>query len=206
MAQHSFHDSHFWDNAYRGGDARWDLGAPSPVFVALLKSGPLVPGRTLVLGCGRGHDAVLSARHGFGVTAVDFSSVALREASALDAGRSPEIQWMKADLFSLPTSMDRSFQYVIEHVTYCAVDPARRADYANIVARLLAPGGTFVALFFPVESRQGGPPFGVDREEVHREFGHHLKLISSITPTESVRPRLGREWLTLWVKEEGTTK
>lgn len=206
MAHHSFHHPHFWDNAYREGDARWDLGAPSPVFVALLKSGLLVPGKAFVVGCGRGHDAVLFAEHGFAVTAVDFSSVAIQEASSLAAGRRADIRWMNADLFSLPASMDRTFQYVVEYVTYCAVDPARRADYANAVARLLAPGGIFVALFFPVEPREGGPPFGVDREEVLRIFGHHLTLISSSIPTQSVRPRLGREWLTLWVNEQGTMK
>jgi methyl halide transferase len=206
MAQQSFHHPHFWDTAYREGDARWDLGTPSPVFACLLKSGSLVPGKTCVVGCGRGHDAVLFAENGFAVTAVDFSSVAIQEASSRAAGSRADIRWMNADLFSLPVSMDRTFQYVIEYVTYCAVDPARRSDYANAVARLLAPGGIFVALFFPVEPREDGPPFGVDREEVLRIFGPHLKLISSSIPTESVRPRLGREWLTLWVKEDGTKR
>ncbi len=64
----------YWDHRYRNGEAGWDLGSPTPVFLRMLAEGALPVGKTLVLGCGKGHDAVAFALHGHSVTAIDFSS------------------------------------------------------------------------------------------------------------------------------------
>ena len=206
MARTSHMHPSFWDRAYRNGTARWDLRSPSPVLAGLLDSALLIPGNVLVMGCGRGYDAVLFAEYGFSVTALDFSTEALRDARLLASERAVTIEFADTDIFTLPPSYDGSFQYVVEYVTYCAIDPAMRRAYADVVARVLAPGGCFVGLFFPVEAREGGPPFAVDRDEVLRLFGGRLRLLSSRIPSESVRQRLGREWLTLWTPHDGKGK
>src|SRR5688572_22925855 len=61
----------FWEGRYQEGRTRWDLGGPTPVFAELLES-PAAPkpGRTLVVGCGKGHDVLYFARHGFDVLGV----------------------------------------------------------------------------------------------------------------------------------------
>ena len=59
-----------WEADYARKTDGWDLGGPTPVFEYLLSGQALAPGRMIVLGAGRGHDARLFARHGFQVTAV----------------------------------------------------------------------------------------------------------------------------------------
>ncbi len=62
-----------WETDYEHGTDGWDLGGSAPVFERLVSSGRLQPGRMIVPGAGRGHDAREFSRHGFQVTAVDFA-------------------------------------------------------------------------------------------------------------------------------------
>jgi hypothetical protein len=57
----------FWQQSYQDGRFPWDLGGPTPVFQRLLEHKRFPPGRMIVLGAGRGHDARLFARYGFNV-------------------------------------------------------------------------------------------------------------------------------------------
>ncbi len=197
------HDPLYWEELYRRGEDGWDMGTPTPVFVDLLSGGTFEPGAALVLGCGRGHDAVLFASRGFDVTAVDFSRTAIDETAALAAARGVRLRLLERDLFTLVPELDGAFDYVVEYVTFCAVDPRRRSEYADLVGRVLKPGGTFIGLFFPLEARPGGPPFGVSLDEVKRLFSRRCDLISSVVPQTSVKPRQGREALTIWRRRSG---
>ena len=78
-----------WDSDYVGGTDGWDLGGPTPVFRRLASSGRFRPGRMLAPGAGRGHDAREFARHGFQVTAVDFTASAVREMRRLAEASAP---------------------------------------------------------------------------------------------------------------------
>ncbi|ACL41456.1 Methyltransferase type 11 [Pseudarthrobacter chlorophenolicus A6] len=97
-----------WDERYRTRTQLWS-GNPNPQLVR--EAGGLKPGHALELGCGEGADAIWLARHGWTVTAVDVSAVALERAQAHEkavfaresvqaaegapAGR---ITWQQADL------------------------------------------------------------------------------------------------------------
>jgi SAM-dependent methyltransferase len=165
----------------------------------------MTPGRALVLGSGRGHDALAFARAGWTVTGVDFSAEALAIARRSAAGVEPAPAFVEADIFHLSAAWNGAFDLVVEYVTYCAIAPYRRAEFAAAVSRLLAPGGRLLALFFPVEERPGGPPFGVDLDEAVRLFSRHLRLLEQDIPMDSVKPRSGREVLTLWRAPEGVS-
>jgi SAM-dependent methyltransferase len=149
-----------WEADYQRGSDGWDLGAPTPAFRNLLVNGQLSPGRMLVVCAGRGHDAREFARHGYQVTAVDFSLFAAREMSRLaDPGTPMEI--LQQDLFSLPHNLDGQFDYVLEYTCYCAIDPKRRTEFVDLITRLLKPGGLYISLAFPITKKPGGPPFAV---------------------------------------------
>lgn len=75
-----------WEANYARGTDGWDLGGPTPAFRRLLASNQFVPGRLIALGAGRSHDAREFARHGFHVTAVDFSPYVIREMQRLNSG------------------------------------------------------------------------------------------------------------------------
>ncbi|HLF89881.1 MAG TPA: methyltransferase domain-containing protein [Anaerolineales bacterium] len=190
----------FWESAYRNNATHWDLGGYTPVFCRLAESGDFPPGKMIVPGAGRGYDARLFARHGFTVTAVDFASDAIREMHLLTEPDAP-VAIVKADFFDLPSFFEGAFDYVLEYVTYCAIDPARRIDYADVVNWLLKPGGMFIGLMFPVSDHEGGPPFAVSPDELVEALGKRgFHLRHREFPEESIKPRKRREELILLSK------
>jgi SAM-dependent methyltransferase len=197
---HDVNDAEFWNERYITNDVGWDMGTPTPAFVDMLESKRFEPGKTLVLGCGKGYDAVLFAEHGFEVTAIDFSGEAIRLARQFANEKGVEMELVNEDLFDYSLGVADEFDYIVEYVTYCAIEPARRAEFASAIASMLQPDGKLIALFFPLDDRPGGPPFAVSMDEVHRLFGKKLELISIEAPARSVTPRKGRELLTVFAK------
>jgi len=189
-----------WEADYLHGGDGWDLGVPTPVFSNLLANKQLPPGRMLVVCAGRGHDAREFARHGYQVTAVDFSPFAAREMSRLaDPGTPMEI--LQRDLFTLPHGLDETFDYVLEYTCYCAIDPNRRAEFVDLIDRLLKPGGIYISLAYPLTQKGGGPPFAVTVSELLDLFQERgFKLIEREQPSESVPRRRGAEELLMFQK------
>jgi SAM-dependent methyltransferase len=185
----------FWGAVYRKGQTAWDLGGPTPVFQALAGTGEFPPGKMIVLGAGRGYDARLFARHGFDVTAVDFAAEAVEEMDRLSEPDAP-VEVLQADLLALDPALDGRFDYVLEYVCFCAIDPERREDYAETVARLLGPGGVYIALAYPIGDYEGGPPFAVDPDELVGLLERRgFELLRREFRTESVERRRGQEEL-----------
>ena len=192
----------FWDIQYDNGRIPWDLGRPTPVFQRLLDSGQYPPGRMIVLGAGRGHDARLFARQGFDVTAVDFAPQAVRAMYSLNDQAMP-FHIMQQDIFDLSSDLDGTFDYVLEYTCFCAISPQRRTDYADLVRRLLKPGGFYIALAFPIIERAGGPPYAVSpREMISILSTRGLLLHQREQPQDSVPSRKGIEELLIMRKPE----
>ncbi len=190
----------FWDIRYQNNQFPWDLGGPTPVFARLAANGQLTPGKMIVLGAGRGHDARLFARQGFAVTAVDFADAAvaaMQEMADLDH----PLEIVQSDFFWLPPAFNGRYQYVLDYTSFCAILPARRGDYADLVTRLLQPGGQYISLAFPIGTRPGGPPFTVQPEAIIDLFTtrgftlHHRE-----SPPDSVPARKGYEELLVLTK------
>jgi SAM-dependent methyltransferase len=189
-----------WEADYTRHTDGWDLGGPTPVFKRLLSNRKWPPGRMIVLGAGRGHDARLFARHGFQVTAVDFASSAVKEMQRLADPAAP-VEILQQDMFTLPETLNNTFDYVLEYTCFCAIDPNRRPEYADLVARLLKPNGIYIDLAFPLDGRKGGPPFAVTEAEIFELFQKRgFKLLSREKPAESVSPRRHAEELFIFQK------
>ena len=189
-----------WEADYQRGTDGWDLGGPTPVLKRLADTDRFKPGRIIVLGAGRGHDAREFSRHGFPVTAVDFSSHVVGEMHKLADPEAP-IEILQHDIFSLPAELNGSFDYLLEYTCFCAIDPARRAEYADLVTRLLKPNGTYIDLAFPLDGREGGPPFAVTVAEVFDLFeSRGFKLVSREKPKDSVERRRHAEDLFIFQK------
>ncbi len=193
----------FWEERYQRNEAGWDLGCPTPVFSRLLESKQFAPGKIVVLGAGRGYDARQFARQGFTVTAVDFAADAARDMHALAEPDAP-VEILQADIFDLPPALDGTFDYTLEYVCFCAIPPRRRVEYADVVTRLLKPGGIFIDLAFPLEIRDGGPPFAVSSGEFLSLFrARGFTLLHREFPPDSIQPRRHREELLIFQKSQG---
>jgi hypothetical protein len=218
-----------WEADYQHGTDGWDLKGPTPVFKRLAASGRFEAGRMIVLGAGRGHDAREFARHGFQVTAVDFSPYAVHEMQRLAEPEAP-VEIVQSDLFRLPSGFDHSFDYLLEYTCFCAIDPQRRNEYADLVARLLRspdpasgrspnpalgrspdlasgkPGGIYIDLAFPLDSHTGGPPFAVALPDVFDLFAARgFSLLERESPVDSVPQRRGLEELLIFQATKPST-
>lgn len=189
-------DPGFWERFYQEGGDRWELRAPTPPLVRAIAA--ISPGeRALVLGCGRGHEARLVAASGWrSVTAVDFAPSAIAESRRLSTGgpHTDRIEWRLADLFSLPDREAGQFDLVLEHCCFCAIDPARRPEWRDVVHRSLRPGGLLLALFY-THGQPGGPPFTTDRDEVQRLLLEGFEIEHYEVPPDSIERRRGLELL-----------
>jgi len=196
-------DPKFWERCYEEHRDGWEIGQPAPPLERVLrarKEAPWVPttGRALVLGCGRGHDARLLAELGLSVTAVDFAPRAIAEARRWTPPQlASRIEWRCEDLFTVPARAPASFDLVVEHASFCAIEPARRAEWFAVARRVLRPGAMLLGLFY-VHGREGGPPFGATEEEVLRLAKEaHFVVLRSETPADSVTQRRNEELLVL---------
>lgn len=184
-----------WEAMYQAGDTHWEKGAPCPGLVDFLAENP-VRGRVLVPGCGFGHDVRALAATAGEVVGIDIAPSAIAGARKFPhvAGEHYEL----ADLFDLPASMRGAFDWVWEHTCFCAIDPARRADYVEAVAGALRPGGKLLAIFYldpGQQSPEEGPPFEVSIAELDRLFLPRFTLEREWLPQRAYAGREGREWM-----------
>jgi len=193
-----------WESRYRAGDTPWERGEASPGLVDFLAASPL-HGRVLVPGCGLGHDVrAISAAGGERVEAVglDIAPSAVTAARALP--RVGNERFEVGDLFNPPDEWLGAFDGVWEHTCFCAIDPELRERYVSSVARLLRPGGEFLAIFYldpGLEPGESGPPFGVSPEELDRLFQGPFRLNRRWAPTRTYPGREGREEMRLYLRE-----
>ena len=106
-----------FDLIYRGRSplgaiAPWDIGAPQPVLAELVGSGR-IRGPVLDAGCGTGEHAALLAAHGYTVTGIDISPVAIELARVTAARRGVSPALEVADVVEL-AGYERSFDTVVD--------------------------------------------------------------------------------------------
>ena len=179
----------YWNELYLKGDTGWDKGQPSPPLVRMFSERIVPAGATLaVIGAGKGHDALEAARQGYRVTAVDFAPEAIQAISAAAKARGLAVEVAQADIFKFTGSFDA----VVEHTCFCAIDVARRAEYVQAVIRMLKPKGTLLGLFF-AHGREGGPPFDTSETEIRQLFSPHFTVERLVTAPDSLEVRAGKE-------------
>ena len=121
-------------------------------------AGDLKPGRALDLGCGSGANAIWLAQHGWQVTAVDFSDVAIEKGKAQAADKQAGVEFVVSDV----TAYRPNGLYDLAISFYIHLWPKQRAQMLSRVAQALTPGGKF--LF--VSHDQSSPPSGWSRDDL----------------------------------------
>lgn len=184
----------FWSALYAGGGDGWELGRPTPPLKRWFTTHPPREQRVLVVGCGRGHEARMLAEMGANVVAIDFAPEAI-EAARNFAG-SEAVDFRVRDLFAIARDVER-YDLIVEHTCFCAIDPARRDEYVDVVHTVLRPQGRLVGLFY-AHGRPGGPPFSTTLEELRARFTRRFLLAHHEVPTDSAPARHGDEILAVW--------
>jgi SAM-dependent methyltransferase len=130
----------FWDERYRSSGSLWS-GEANPQLVAEIAE--LTPGAALDAGCGEGADAIWLAEHGWHVTAVDFSTVALERgaAQARAAGVDARIEWLRGDLLGW-TPAAQTYDLVMAQFVHLPV--GQRSAVHERLAAAVTPGGTLL--------------------------------------------------------------
>jgi SAM-dependent methyltransferase len=188
-----------WEQRYQDQQTGWDLGQPAPPFVELLKQqNSPKPGSIAVLGSGYGHDAILFAQNGFEVIGFDYAPTAIAKATEL--GKGWPVQFKLRNIFELIPEFSGTFDYVLEHTCFCAIDPKLRKQYVEIVANILQPEGELIALFW-AHQRQGGPPYGSNVKELQQLFEKQFDIISFEKSNNSVSSRQNEEYLVRMIKK-----
>ena len=110
-------------------------------------------GKVCFVGCGRGHDAVYFAKQGFDVTAVDFSSEAIKDLKGLSKKASVFVNCIQEDIFTFFERFSNYFDYIIEQTCFCAIHPSRRSTYEIMARSILKPKGSLIGLWFPLDKK-----------------------------------------------------
>ncbi|MDH5526267.1 MAG: TPMT family class I SAM-dependent methyltransferase [Nitrospirota bacterium] len=184
----------FWNGRYLTNETGWDLGQPSPPFVALHEAGRIVPCDVVIPGCGTGWEVAWLAARGYRVTGIDFAPEALARTRARLDAEGADAELVSANLLAPPESLWGRFDLLLEQTCFCAIDPIRRGDYVTAAWRMLRPGGRLLALFY-AHGKPGGPPYHTDPEEVAGCFGERFELHTLELTRHSHERRQGEEWL-----------
>jgi len=128
-----------WDERFSSSEQLFS-GRPNGSLVA--EVGELPAGRALDVGCGEGADAIWLAQHGWAVTALDVSRVALDRGAEAARRAGVEVTWLRSDLSGI-TESDQ-FDLVTVHYPALPSSDDRRAERALMSA--VAPGGLLLVV------------------------------------------------------------
>ena len=189
-----------WQRHYDEDDLGWDLGHVAPPFVDLLDSNIISPCKTLVPGCGRGHEVIFLAENGFDLTAVDYSIGAVNHLNSVILERKLNIRVLNLDFFELDSTHNRLYDLLIEQTFFCAISPSQRLLYVETVARILQKGGMMAGLFYHT-GQEGGPPFNTTRQDIIKHFSGLFEIRELTQAKNSAEKRKGKEWLAILIKK-----
>ena len=191
-----------WQRRYEENDTPWDKGAPAPPLVAYLRENS-ISGHVLVPGCGRGHEVrLLAMQPNTSVVGLDLSASAIAQAQSVPhpptaAGKAI---FLTGDFFHLAPDLTNSFNWLVEHTCFCAIEPSQRSDYVLAAASALREGGKLFGIFYLNPDTKTGPPFAVSRDDLSALFDPHFKLLEEWVPKTSFPGRESRELVRIMQK------
>jgi ubiquinone/menaquinone biosynthesis C-methylase UbiE len=157
-----------FDLQYVLGRTPWDTQVTPPEVVELIEKGGMPAGRALDLGCGTGTNCIYLARHGWQVTGVDFSTMAICWARRKARRAGVDCTFYRADVTDL-SFLEETFDFVLDIGCLHSVPMGRWKQYAAEVTRLVRPSGLYMLYAFVHRPDRPGPR-GVSPEELRGLF------------------------------------
>jgi SAM-dependent methyltransferase len=149
-----------WDERYASMEQVWS-GEPNSALVR--EASGLQPGRVLDVGCGEGADAVWLAAHGWDVTALDVSAVALERAGRHAEQARVPVRWVQAGLVEASLAPG-AFDLV--SAQYPALLRTENHDAERTLLAAVAPGGTLLVVHHhPLIDAEEARARGIDPDD-----------------------------------------
>lgn len=149
-----------FEERYQENNIPWDRDAADENLIRIVEEFKLQPGTVLDLGCGTGINAVWLAQQGFGVTGLDLSPTAIRNAEERAKNQKVQLNLFSGDFLD-ETSIEGPFDFIFDRGCFHCFDGVEdRIRCANRVADLLAPNGLWLSLIGNADDvpRKVGPP------------------------------------------------
>jgi ubiquinone/menaquinone biosynthesis C-methylase UbiE len=160
----------FWDEAYKGTPP-WDIGHPQPVFVDLIKSGEIKPGRALDIGCGRGDNSIMLSMSGCDVTGIDIVKGAISDAKEKAIERHVNVNFVVGNVLHMDRLFrEGEFDVVIDSGLFHTMTDEERPVFARQVHRVLKKDGKYFMLCFSDKEADGTGPRRVSKAEIESTF------------------------------------
>ena len=177
-----------WNERYESRASLWTSSANA----ALVQfASEILPGRALDIGAGEGRNSVWLAKHGWQVTALDVSDVALARAAERAAAEDVQLRCAVGDWREHEPAPD-SLELVV--ISFMHPDPHERPSMFELAARALVLGGhLFVTGVHELDHGRRGP---TDRDRLHtperlREALHGLLEVLRCETVSYERERAG---------------
>ena len=138
----------FWNETWAGIE---DCGSGSDeILVDQVDS--LTPGRALDIGSGTGGNAIWLAKHGWQVTALDYSAVAIEKGRRLATEQGVNVDFVVADA----SEYQPPGRYDLITCFYIQLFPKQRATMLAAMSKALVQGGTLLFVSHDKSSRPRG--------------------------------------------------
>lgn len=182
----------FWNERFEQAFTPWDRAGVPEALRQFVVQAP-APRVTLIPGCGLGYEVALLAEAGWDVTAIDFSP------TAVCAARKALGPWAthvtEADFFTFVPQ--RPLGLIYERAFLCALPPSMGEAIVARWAALLPPGGLLAGFFF-LDSKKGGPPFGIEPQRLDALLEPYFVRIEDRPVDDSIPVFSGKERWQVW--------
>lgn len=174
----------FWHDRWESGRIGFHEGRPNQLLVRHF-SALAVPdgGRVFVPLCGKTLDIGWILSRGHTVVGAELSELAIRQLfeelgvdpaisdlGALKRYSATDIEIFVGDIFALSPEMLGPVDAVFDRAALVAMPDEMRADYATHIVDLTGAAPQLLVCFEYDQRLQGGPPFSIARDEVHRRY------------------------------------
>ena len=185
-------DPGFWDERFEKAFTPWDRAGVPLAFKRFVEQANR-PLRTLIPGCGVGHEVTLLGNAGWDVTAIDFSPAAVDAARRNLGPLGSKV--VQADFFQFQPP--QPLELIYERAFLCALPPAMRETIAARWAELLPAGGLLAGYFFIAETRSG-PPFGIAEDQLRTLLTQNFVCVEDQPVEDSIPVFAGQERWQVW--------
>jgi cyclopropane fatty-acyl-phospholipid synthase-like methyltransferase len=147
------------------------------------------PGRALDIGCGTGTNLITMAQHGWLVTGVDFSNLAILQAQRKARIAGFQIQLFRDDVTTF-SNITGTFDLALDLGCFHSLSWEEQTRYVSNLKRFINPGGTYL-LYTWLSGGMRKPNRFPSQEVITRLFDPHFELTSVEHGTD-------RRWTSAW--------